>query len=327
MPHCDHAGVAPPIPASARRGPPALDPRCAELELLCVALAEQACHAPARLAALAQRDELQTQLDLLESGGADFARAAVLGLQLTTLRQASVQLPLSEEDYLTLPDRHAALVQKVTTKCDELRNEDRRETALTSLSGKLDQLKGVDLTAFAHGAAGNDTHAGTSRHHPCNLCCGFTGLDIVRASVTPTTPSAHDAAKLYGLQRECSTLLQLVSAAPTVRQVLQRKHRVQAQIGGLEAAEEVDYSAVGDLLLQLESLDLQSARLPMTEEDDMTLKNRHAALVETVTAVCRELMKAKQYAALRDMAAQLGALKAVDVTTLHSCDAESPEHQ
>jgi hypothetical protein len=116
---------------------------------------------------------------------------------------------------------------------------------------------------------------------------------------------------------ECSTLLQLVSSAPTVRQVLQRKHRVQAQIGGLEAAEEVDYCAVGDLLLQLESLDLQAARLPMTEEDYLTLKNRHAALVKTVTTVCRQLIKARQYAALRDMAAQLGALKAVDVTALH----------
>jgi hypothetical protein len=168
---CDHVGVPPPTPVTARRAPPALDPRCAALELLCVALAEQACHAPARRAALAQRDELQTQLDLLESGSADFARAAVLGLQLTTLRQASVQLPLSEEDYLTLPDRHAALVQKVTTKCDELRNEDRRETALTSLSGKLDLLKGIDLTAFAHGAAGNNTRAGTLRYHSCNLMC------------------------------------------------------------------------------------------------------------------------------------------------------------
>jgi hypothetical protein len=317
MPHCDHAGVAPPIPASARRAPPALDPRCAELELLCVALAEQACHAPARLAALAQRDELQTQLDLLESGSADFARAAVLGLQLTTLRQASVQLPLSEEDYLTLPDRHAALLQKVTIKCEELRNEGRCEAALKSLSGKLDLVKGLDLTSFAHGAAGNNTHVGTLRHHSCNLCCVFSGLEIARVPVTPTTPPAHNAAKLYGLQRECSTLLQLVSSAPTVRQVLQRKHRVQAQIGGLEAAEEVDYCAVGDLLLQLESLDLQAARLPMTEEDYLTLKNRHAALVKTVTTVCRQLIKARQYAALRDMAAQLGALKAVDVTALH----------
>ena len=58
---------------------------------------------------------LQTQLEAALAAD-DFGSIASVGTQLLALQQQSAQLPQSEEDYLTLADRHAALVQ-ATTGC------------------------------------------------------------------------------------------------------------------------------------------------------------------------------------------------------------------
>jgi hypothetical protein len=56
------------------------------------------------------------------------------------LQQQSAQLPLSEEDYLTLPARHADLVQRVTDTCKELALAE-EFTAVTVLGAKLSELR------------------------------------------------------------------------------------------------------------------------------------------------------------------------------------------
>jgi hypothetical protein len=70
----------------------------------------------------------------------DFEAVASLGMQLLALQQESAQLPLSEEDYLTLAARHAALVKSVHDKCTDLA-EAEDYSAVTDLGVKLRELR------------------------------------------------------------------------------------------------------------------------------------------------------------------------------------------
>jgi hypothetical protein len=68
-----------------------------------------------------QTQLLQAQFDAAEAAAEDFVLIGTLGTQLQQLEKESAQLSLSEEDYLTLADRHAALVQQVTDQCRNLK--------------------------------------------------------------------------------------------------------------------------------------------------------------------------------------------------------------
>jgi hypothetical protein len=70
----------------------------------------------------------------------DFESVASLGNKLPALRRESAQLPLSEEDYLTLPTRHAQLVARLTDKCTELALTE-EYAALGPLGAKLKELR------------------------------------------------------------------------------------------------------------------------------------------------------------------------------------------
>jgi hypothetical protein len=72
------------------------------------------------------------------------------------VEKQSAQLPLSEEDYLTLPARHADLVQRVTDTCRNLMKA-RDYAALGPLSAKLEELRALDLSGIAGtGGEGQD---------------------------------------------------------------------------------------------------------------------------------------------------------------------------
>jgi hypothetical protein len=75
----------------------------------------------------------------------------------------------------------------------------------------------------------------------------------------------------------------------------------------------VDFVLVGTLGTQLQALQQQAAQLPLSEEDYLTLPARHADLVRRVTDACRELMKARDYAALGPLSAKLKELRALDL--------------
>jgi hypothetical protein len=84
----------------------------------------------------------------------DFEQVLTLGMQLQSLQQESAQLLLSEEDYLTLTDRHAALVLRLVEKCTELALA--KEFAdVTVLGAKLSELRAAALPAAAHVSASN----------------------------------------------------------------------------------------------------------------------------------------------------------------------------
>jgi hypothetical protein len=87
---------------------------------------------------------LQAQYHAAATAGVDFQLIAALGMQLDTAQQESAQLPLSEEDYLTLSTRHATLVQRVEQKCRELM-QTKAFPALAVLSAKFAALKNLDL--------------------------------------------------------------------------------------------------------------------------------------------------------------------------------------
>jgi FtsZ-binding cell division protein ZapB len=117
---------------------------CAELEGECDTLSEQVAQAPARRDAMQRRDALQAQLDAAQRNS---ERTDALTQSLAAVNLESAQLPLSEEDYLTLTARHAALVQKVEAKIIWLA-ENRHSDLLTTLAAKLTALKALDLNVL-----------------------------------------------------------------------------------------------------------------------------------------------------------------------------------
>jgi hypothetical protein len=127
-------------------------PQHAALVGECDAVIAQFAHVPALRDAIQQRDELQAQLEAAGESE-DYTRAIVLGEKFDALQEAIKMLPLADEDYLTLPDRHAALVQKVSLECKALLKAKNR-AALAPLAAKLEQLKALLATETPPAAGG-----------------------------------------------------------------------------------------------------------------------------------------------------------------------------
>jgi hypothetical protein len=116
---------------------------------------------------------LQAELKAAKAAAEDFVLIGTLGLQVKALEQVSAQLPLSEQDYRTLPTRHAALVQRVTDHCRQLAvSQD--YGALSLLSVKLKELKALDLAGILEtreedgGGANDPIVVGTSEDDGAN---------------------------------------------------------------------------------------------------------------------------------------------------------------
>jgi hypothetical protein len=92
-----------------------------------------------------RRDVLRAQLDAAKG---NYEKICTLGESLEALNLEAAQLPLSEEDYLMLATRHAALVQRVEAKCQQLMESD-FDDLLISLGGKLEKLQAVEIVASA----------------------------------------------------------------------------------------------------------------------------------------------------------------------------------
>jgi serine/threonine protein kinase len=107
----------------------------------CDSVTTQFAHAPALRNAIQQRDELQAQLQAAEDSG-DFVVVGTLGEQLEALKRKVNEQPLSEEGYLTLADRHEALVQKVMVTCKDL-TKAKDWAALQPIAAKLQELKAL----------------------------------------------------------------------------------------------------------------------------------------------------------------------------------------
>jgi hypothetical protein len=119
----------------------------------CERVLQQVACAPQR-SAMTQR--ILTERSHLDAALAadDFEQVLALGMQLQSLQQESAQLPLSEEDYLTLADRHAALVLRVVERCTELALA-KEFAEVTVLGAKLSELRAAALPVAAHVSASN----------------------------------------------------------------------------------------------------------------------------------------------------------------------------
>jgi Tfp pilus assembly protein PilN len=119
----------------------------AEQSAECDVLTTQASQAPQRMAMVQRLEAAQAQYDAAVAAFTDLALIASRGNALVALQLESAQLPLSEEDYLTLPARHAQLVPQVLQTCRELMKAKEVEN-LAGLTDKLTALGAVAVPAL-----------------------------------------------------------------------------------------------------------------------------------------------------------------------------------
>jgi hypothetical protein len=113
---------------------------------------KQGAHAPQRRDMILRVRTEQAKFDAALADGTDFGLIASLGKSLQTLKAESAQLPLSEEDYLTLADRHAALLQRMVAACLQLTAAQEFAT-LATLSAHLKTIKAMDTRELPRSAA------------------------------------------------------------------------------------------------------------------------------------------------------------------------------
>lgn len=112
------------------------------------------------------------------------------------------------------------------------------------------------------------------------------------------------------LERDCDALVAQAAHLPACRDALQQRQALKQQYdaavatGDLEAA-----SSVG---LQLSAL----PDLPLQESVYASFAERHAALVERVTAKYAQLLEAQELASAESLGAKLAVVKALDLSAL-----------
>jgi hypothetical protein len=130
--------------------------RCEEIKRGCASLMQPFRDVPRARQALRQRDELQARLTALKTNSEisqdpDWEAIGRAGNALKAVDSAMKHQPFSQEDYLALVGRHAALVQKARTQCAELAAAGDCAT-LATVATKL-----AELTALARSALPQST--------------------------------------------------------------------------------------------------------------------------------------------------------------------------
>jgi hypothetical protein len=256
-------------------------------------------HMPALRDAIQQRDELQRELNVLNTAKTNFREIARGGNAHRAAVAAVLQQPLSEEDYLTLAERHAALVQKLTARCEELADAEEYD-AVTVLGDKLNELKALDVSAL-----------------PTSDSCHVAVPSIARAHLS------RSGNVTSGVIVECDALVTQFTNAPGTREAILHRDELQDTLTALRAAKS-DFAAVGQVGKALKAANAELAQLPLSAEDHLTLADRHAALVQKVTATCTALADTGEYDALDALAIKLEELQALDASALPQSWANDP---
>jgi hypothetical protein len=145
--------VLPPPPAPGAFAMSRSSDPPAALVLECSVLVSQVKFSPAlRNATILQRDALKAKLTAAKASKTDFAKIVQLNKALKAFPSEADLLPLSEADCQSLGNRHAELVQRVHATCAQLADADDYD-ALEVLSAKLDELRGLDLSALSTSSA------------------------------------------------------------------------------------------------------------------------------------------------------------------------------
>jgi hypothetical protein len=124
-----------------------------EITRECVTLITQFKVMPHVRLAIRQRDELRSRLHLLTANRAgphqDWEGIGRAGSALKMADKAVNAPPLTEEDYLTLADRRAALLQKATAHCRALLSA-KDYGKLSSIAAKLAKLKARKMASASN---------------------------------------------------------------------------------------------------------------------------------------------------------------------------------
>jgi myosin heavy subunit len=138
----------------------------------------------------------------------------------------------------------------------------------------------------------------------------------------PAPTSASDSLAAAEVGGECDSIIAQFAHVPALRNAIQQRAELQAQLEAAEAGD--DFVLVGTLGEQLDALNLKVVEQPLSEEDYLTMFERHAALVQKVTDTCRELTKSRAYAEVKILGVKLQELKALDVSALPQSWANDP---
>jgi hypothetical protein len=241
----------------------------------------------ARAHTLLERSKQLTELvNLFAAETPDFEDIAVVSKTLASA--------MTEVEYFTLRDKHAALMERITAKCMAL--EQAEEFGLLIVLGaKLKELQAQDLS----------------------------GLPPRDAAHLPTLPS--EAALVVSecceeIKRECACLMQPFRDVLRARQALRQRDDLRARLTALKANSDIsqvpDWEAIGRAGNALKAADNAVRNQPFSQEDYLALAGRYAALVQKMTAQCRELAAAGDYATLATVATKLAELTALAQSAL-----------
>jgi hypothetical protein len=118
-----------------------------------------------------------------------------------------------------------------------------------------------------------------------------------------------------GLLEECDAFTAQFAHATDRREVMRRHDKLLACLrGALELTEGEDYERVRELGEQLETLEQESAQLPLSEGDYLTLTEKHASLLQRTTAMCKEYQRARNGIMLVELGTKREELKKLDIS-------------
>jgi hypothetical protein len=130
-------------------------------------------------------------------------------------------------------------------------------------------------------------------------------LFVYSSVLTPDTVLAHD----------CDMLMLQVVHAHTLISAITRREHLRPRLDAAET-ECSDY----DIIVKLgKEFDTAEAEIParwQSPDELCALRDKHAAYIARVDARCKDLVRARDYAALEALAAKLKELKALDVSCL-----------
>jgi hypothetical protein len=234
---------------------------------------------------LARNKHLAQLETLMVSSESDFSAIAAVSKLLAAA--------MTEAEYCSLRNRHAALADRVTTRCAAL--EQTKEFGLLILLGaKLKAIKALDVSALPP-HHGNITAVPTSLPHTA-LCVDVGSEEILR---------------------ECDTLITQFRGVPSTRAAILRSDELRDILSALTAnrgeAGIPDWEAIGRAGNALKAATNVVVGQPLSEEDYLSLADRQAEVILTATALCRKLVAAEDYHTLAAVAAKLAVMRALAV--------------
>jgi hypothetical protein len=236
---------------------------------------------------LERSKQLTELMNLVAAADPDFRAIAAVSKVLA--------VAMTEVEFFTLRDKHAALVDRVTAKCLAL--EQAQEFGLLIVLGaKLKELQALEVS-------------------------GLPPRDAAPLSALSSEAALVVSERCEGITRECASLMQPFRDVLRARQAIRQRDELQARLTALKANSEIsqvpNWEAIGMAGNALKADDNAVRNQPFSQEDYLALVGKHAALVQKANTQCAELVAAGNYAFLATVATKLAELTALARSALH----------